>query len=156
MEVRAKVKGWGRTLMALPAAQEPRTGSAARGAFPLGNILGPANPVGGVQGTPLTRKSCRLDGSRGRPRSADASGPAAVLRLHPLSSGEPWGSGKGSCRSVSILWPCCPEVLDFGDQGRGKGIFFRKELGMGVCQGRGLFRGEPGMEEEGSAFFLPS
>lgn len=97
-----------------------------------------------------------MDRTGGRPRSADASGPGAVLRLHPLSSGEPWGSGKGSYRSVSILWACCPGVLDFGDQGRGKGIFFRKELGMGVCQGKGLFQGEPRMEEEGSAFSLPS
>lgn len=142
MEVTAKVKGWGRTLTALPAAQEPRIprlGLQPYRTFPLGKILGSANPVGGVQGTPLTRKSCHLDGGRGRPSSAEAPGSGAVLRFPRSPALSPGVVGKGIADAVRILRPCCPGVLGLGDQGEARASSGRS-WGWGCARQRPILR----------------
>lgn len=72
---------------------------------------------------------------RGRPWSAEASGPGAVPRLHPLQQG---ALGRRERELRCRQHPLALLSWGLGDQGRGKGIFFQEEQEVGVL-GKGLF-----------------
>ena len=118
----------------------PRLGLQPSQAFPLGNILSSASPVGGVQEAPLTRKSCQLDGARGRPRSVEASGPGTVVGLLPLSSSDPQGNGKGSCRCGQHPLALFSWGAWFWGPGERQGHLPERAIGIGGgVPGKGLF-----------------